>query len=62
MKSCRDWSWLIVPRNIREMSSMNLFQKGIGQMKASRIVSSWRSMKKLAYDGAALVPMAVPTS
>ena len=31
-------------------------------MKASRIVSSWRSMKRLAYGGAALVPMAVLTS
>ena len=31
-------------------------------MKASRIVSSWRPMKRLAYGGAALVPMAVLTS
>ena len=31
-------------------------------MNASQIVSSWRPMKRLAYGGAALVPMAVPTS
>ena len=62
MKSCRDWSWLVVPRKIRKMSSMNLFQKGIGQMKVSRMVSSWQPMKKLACGGAALVPMAVPMS
>ena len=62
MKSCRDWSWLVVPRKIRKMSSMNLFQKGIAQMKVSRMVSSSRPMKRLAYGGAALVPMAVATS
>ena len=62
MKSFMDWSCLVVPRKIMKMSSMNLFQKGIAQMKASRMVSSWQSMKKLAYGGAALVPMAVPTS
>ena len=31
-------------------------------MKASWIVSSWHPIKRLAYGGAALVPMAVPTS
>ena len=31
---------LVVPRKIREISSMNLFQKGIAQIKASRMVSS----------------------
>ena len=62
MKSCRDWSWLVVPRKIRKMSSMNLFQKGIAQMKASRMVSSWQPMKRLVYGGAALLPMGVPTS
>ena len=31
-------------------------------MKASRMVSSWWPMKRLAYGGVALVPMAVPTS
>ena len=41
---------------------MNLFQKGIALMKASRKVSSSRHTKMLAYGGAALVPMAVPTS
>ena len=40
MKSFMDWSCLIVPMKIRKMSSMNLFQKGIAQMKASRMVSS----------------------
>ena len=62
MKSCRDWSWLVVPRKIRQMSSMNLFQKGIAQMKVLWMVCSWRPMERLAYGGAALVPMAVPTS
>ena len=62
MKSCRDWSGLIVTRKIRKMPSMNLFQKGIAQMKASWIVSSWQSMKRLAYGEASLVPMAVLTS
>ena len=40
MKSFMDWSCLVVPMKIRKMSSMNLFQKGIDQMKASRMVSS----------------------
>ena len=62
MKSCRDWSWLVVPRKIRKMSSMNLFQEGIAKMKALRMVSSWQPMKRLVYGGAALIPMAVPTS
>ena len=45
MKSCRDWSWLVVPKKIRKILSMNPFQKGIAQMKASQKVSSWRPMK-----------------
>ena len=40
MKYFMDWSYLVVARNIRKMSSMNLSQKGIAQMKASRMVSS----------------------
>ena len=40
MKSFMDWSCLLVPRKISKMSFMNLFQKGIAQMKASRMVSS----------------------
>ena len=35
MKSFVAWSCLVVPRKIRKMSSMNLFQKGIVQIKAS---------------------------
>ena len=35
MKSFMDWSCLVVPMKIKEMSPMNLFQKGIAQMKAS---------------------------
>ena len=31
MKSFMDWSCLVVPMNIRKMSSVNLFQKGIAQ-------------------------------
>ena len=50
-----------MPKKIRKISSMNLFQKGIAQMKALRMVSSWRPMKRLAYGRADLVPMAVPT-
>ena len=62
MKSFMEWSCLVVPRKIRKMSSLNLFQKGIAQIKASQMVSSWRPMKRLAYDVAALAPMAVPAS
>ena len=40
MKFFMDWSCLIVPKKIRKMSCMNLFQKGISQVKASRMVSS----------------------
>ena len=29
LKSCKGYSWLVLPRKIRTMSSMNLFQKGI---------------------------------
>ena len=39
MKSFMDWSCLVVSRKIRKMSSMNLFQNGIAQIKASRTVS-----------------------
>ena len=37
MKSFMDWSCLAGPRKIKKMSSMNLFQKGIAQIKASRM-------------------------
>ena len=40
MRSFVDWSCLVVPRKIRKMSSMNLFQKGIAQINASQMVSS----------------------
>ena len=40
MISFMDWSCLVVPVKIMKISSMNLFQKGIAQMKASRMVSS----------------------
>ena len=40
MKSFMDWSCLVVPMKIRKMSSMDLFQKGIAQMKVSQMVSS----------------------
>ena len=61
MNSFMYWSCLVVPGKIRKMSSMNLFQKGIAQMKASWMVSSWRPMKRLAYGGADLNPIGVPT-
>ena len=40
MKSFMGWSCLMVPMKIRKVSSINLFQKGIAQMKASQMVSS----------------------
>ena len=52
----------MVPRKITKMSSMNLFQKGIAQMKVSQMVSMGRPIKRLACGGAALVSMAVPIS
>ena len=36
-------------------------QKRIARIKASRIVSLWQFVKRLAYGGAALVPMEVQT-
>ena len=39
MKSFMDWNCLVVPMKIRKMSSMNLFEKGIAQMKVSWVVS-----------------------
>ena len=62
MKSCRGWSWLVVTRKIRKMSFMNLFQKRIAQIKTSRTVSSFSSIKMLTYGGVAFFPMAVPIS
>ena len=41
---------------------MNLFQKGIAQIKISHKVSFLLPIKRLAYDGVTLVSMAVPTS
>ena len=40
MESFMDWSCLVVPRKIRKMSSINIFQKWIAQIKASWMVSS----------------------
>ena len=40
MKSFMDWSCFVVPRKIRKVPSMNLFQKEIAQIKASWMVSS----------------------
>ena len=37
IKSFIDWDCLVVPRKIRKMSSMKLFQRGIDQRKASQI-------------------------
>ena len=37
MKSFMYWSCLVVPRKVRKTLSINLFQKGINQMKASWI-------------------------
>ena len=62
MKYLMDWSCLAVPRKIRKMSSMNLFQKSIGQIKGFEMISSRRLMKRLAYGGVALVSMIVPAS
>ena len=49
MKFRRDWRWLVVPRKIRKMSYMDLFQKRIAQIKASRVVCLWQPMKRLIY-------------
>ena len=59
MKSFIDWSCLVVPRKIRKILSMNLFQKGMTQMKASRMGSLWQSMKRFGYGEAVLAPMNV---
>ena len=40
IKSFKDCSCMVVPRKIKKMSSMNLFQIGTAQMKASQMVSS----------------------
>ena len=40
MKSFMDWSCLVVPRKIRKMSSISLFQKEIAQIKPFGMVSS----------------------
>ena len=51
MKFFMDWSSSVVSRKIRKISSMNLFQKGMAQMKASQMVSSWRHMMQaLRYN------------
>ena len=62
IKSLMDKSCLKVHMKIRKMSSMNLFQKKVAMMKAFRMVSSCRPMRRLAYGGAALVLMTVPAS
>ena len=40
MKSFMDWSCLVVPRKIRKILSMNLFQKWMTQMKGSQMACS----------------------
>ena len=40
MKSFMDWSCLVVPRKISKISSMNLFQKGMAEMKGSQMACS----------------------
>ena len=61
MKTSRDWSWLVVPRKIRKMLSMNRFWKRIAQIKTPRMVTLWCPMKRLVYGGAALVPIDLST-
>ena len=51
MKSFKDWSCLVVPRKIRKMSSMDLYQEE----------RDWQPMESLAYGGVALVSMAMLT-
>ena len=51
-----DWSYLVVPRKIRKISSMNLIQKGMAQMKASWMTFLWRSMRKLSNGGMVWFP------
>ena len=45
MKTFMDWSCLVVSKKIRKMSSMNLLLKGIAQIKASWMVSSWQPVE-----------------
>ena len=40
MKSFMDWSCLVVPRKISKISSINLFQKGMAEMKGSQMACS----------------------
>ena len=51
-----------MPRKIKKISSKNLFEKRIAQMKASEVVSLWRLMKRMGYGGATFVPIAALTS
>ena len=53
MKSCKDWRWLLVPRKIRKMSSKNLFQKRIAQIKASWFLhgSPWEGWHMVGWLG-----------
>ena len=62
MKFFKDWSRSVVPRKIKKISSKNLFEKRIAQMKASEVVSLWRLMKRMGYGGATFVPIAALTS
>ncbi len=57
VNSCREWR---SPFQMKNMSSINLFQRRIWWENGGvRVVSIW-DINKLAYGGAILVPMAVP--
>lgn len=51
-----------MPREIKKIPSLNIFQKVIAQIKTFLMVSLWQPMKRLAYGRATLVPMALPKS
>ena len=51
----------MVLRNIKKISSMNLFQTKIVQIKVSGMVSQWQPIKNLTCGGADLVLKTVLT-
>ena len=51
-----------MPRKIKKMSSINIFQKGIAQRKTSQMFFFATKHEEVGIAGAPLVSMAVPTS
>ena len=51
-----------MPRKIKKMSSINIFQKGIAQRKTSQMFFFFFLHEEVGIAGAPLVSMTVPTS